>query len=163
MSEGNFEKREQPEYSLHSFISSSSRCDDNHPPRSSDGLPLEMKMMGSSKRSPSWSLSLRRPSLNKPYLRYYAVGPSTYQILCPLCQQRSATQTVELIGIFGPFTCLLSSLSWCVLKMETTRRMERWVKRDSVLFSFQLFSIILLIFGISLSTESLQIETSVLQ
>ncbi|XP_053963915.1 uncharacterized protein LOC128866899 [Anastrepha ludens] len=55
------------------------------------------------------------PSANdgKPQLRYFAVGPSTYQIRCPLCKQRADTETVQMAGIMGHLSCLLSTLSCC--------------------------------------------------
>ncbi|XP_067634291.1 uncharacterized protein [Eurosta solidaginis] len=50
---------------------------------------------------------------SKPHLRYFAVGPSTYQIRCPLCKQRADTETVQISGILGQLSCLLSALSCC--------------------------------------------------
>ncbi|XP_036330415.1 uncharacterized protein LOC118742446 [Rhagoletis pomonella] len=49
----------------------------------------------------------------KPHLRFFAVGPSTYQIRCPLCKQRADTETVQMSGILGHLSCLLSTLSCC--------------------------------------------------
>lgn len=48
----------------------------------------------------------------KPQLRFYSVGPSTYRVLCPLCQQRARTETVQMAGAFGQLSCLLSVFSW---------------------------------------------------
>ncbi|CAD7013479.1 unnamed protein product [Ceratitis capitata] len=49
----------------------------------------------------------------KPHIRFYAVGPSTYQIRCPLCKQRADSETVQMSGILGHLSCLLSTLSCC--------------------------------------------------
>uniref|UniRef100_A0A034WNN6 LITAF domain-containing protein n=1 Tax=Bactrocera dorsalis TaxID=27457 RepID=A0A034WNN6_BACDO len=49
----------------------------------------------------------------KPHVRFFAVGPSTYQIRCPLCKQRADSETVQMSGILGHLSCLLSTLSCC--------------------------------------------------
>ncbi|KRF79977.1 uncharacterized protein [Drosophila virilis] len=50
---------------------------------------------------------------SKPRLRFYSVGPSTYRVLCPLCQHRSRSETVQMSGALGQLSCLLSALSCC--------------------------------------------------
>ncbi|XP_034110356.1 uncharacterized protein LOC117571965 [Drosophila albomicans] len=49
----------------------------------------------------------------KPQLRFYSVGPSSYRVKCPLCMQQANTETVQMSGIFGQLTCLMSVLSCC--------------------------------------------------
>lgn len=58
----------------------------------------------------------------KPQLRFYSVGPSTYRVLCPLCQQRARTETVQMAGAFGQLSCLLSVFSWCVCSSSNISR-----------------------------------------
>lgn len=59
-------------------------------------------------------LNKERELPQKPQLRFYSVGPSTYRVLCPLCQQRARTETVQMAGAFGQLSCLLSVFSWWV-------------------------------------------------
>ncbi|XP_073846318.1 uncharacterized protein [Musca autumnalis] len=49
----------------------------------------------------------------KPYLRYYAVGPKSKTIVCPLCKEKSEAVEVSSSGIFESLNCLLSCLSCC--------------------------------------------------
>ncbi|KAH8261084.1 hypothetical protein KR044_003114 [Drosophila immigrans] len=49
----------------------------------------------------------------KPQLRFYSVGPSTYRVQCPLCRQNACTETVQMAGVFGQLSCLMSVLSCC--------------------------------------------------
>ncbi|KAM7342326.1 uncharacterized protein ACRADG_009791 [Cochliomyia hominivorax] len=60
----------------------------------------------------SWS-SLSDKDDGKPHLRYYSVGPGTYQLRCPLCKQRADAETVQMGGALGQLSCLLSTLSCC--------------------------------------------------
>lgn len=60
------------------------------------------------------------PVPTKPQLRFYSVGPSTYRVLCPLCQQSARTETVQMAGAFGQLSCLLSVFSWCVCSSSTS-------------------------------------------
>lgn len=59
----------------------------------------------------SWS-TLADKDDGKPHLRYFSVGPSTYQLRCPLCKQRADAETVQMSGALGQLSCMLSSLSW---------------------------------------------------
>lgn len=59
----------------------------------------------------SWS-TLSDKDDGKPHLRYFSVGPSTYQLRCPLCKQRADAETVQMSGALGQLSCLLSTLSW---------------------------------------------------
>ncbi|SPP72865.1 uncharacterized protein LOC117592096 [Drosophila guanche] len=52
-------------------------------------------------------------STGKPQVRFFSIGPSSYQVRCPLCQQDSKTETVEMTGALGQLSCLLSALSCC--------------------------------------------------
>jgi len=54
---------------------------------------------------------VEKPPL-KPQLRFYSVGPSTYNVQCPLCKQMARTETVQMAGALGQLSCLLSALSW---------------------------------------------------
>ncbi|XP_033252697.1 uncharacterized protein LOC117192108 [Drosophila miranda] len=49
----------------------------------------------------------------KPQVRFFSIGPSSYRVRCPLCQQDSKTETVEMTGALGQLSCLLSALSCC--------------------------------------------------
>ncbi|XP_055837546.1 uncharacterized protein LOC129905946 [Episyrphus balteatus] len=49
----------------------------------------------------------------KPHLKYFAVGPSSYQIKCPLCGARADTETVQMSGVFGQLNSMLAVLSCC--------------------------------------------------
>ncbi|XP_037826450.1 uncharacterized protein LOC119614389 [Lucilia sericata] len=60
----------------------------------------------------SWS-TLTDKDDDKPHLRYFSVGPSTHQLRCPLCKQRADAETVQMSGILGQLSCLLSSFSCC--------------------------------------------------
>ena len=60
----------------------------------------------------SWSSLTGKEDDGTPQLRYYAVGPSTYQLRCPLCKQRADAETVQMSGALGQLSCLLSTLSW---------------------------------------------------
>lgn len=59
----------------------------------------------------SWS-TLSDKDDSKPHLRFYSVGPGTYQLRCPLCKQRADAETVQMGGALGQLSCLLSTLSW---------------------------------------------------
>ncbi|KAH8411009.1 hypothetical protein KR222_006074 [Zaprionus bogoriensis] len=62
---------------------------------------------------PDIELDAVRQLPSKPQLRFYSVGPSTYRVLCPLCQRRACSETVQMAGAFGQLSCLLSVLSCC--------------------------------------------------
>lgn len=104
----------------------------------------------------------------KPHVRYFAVGPSSYQIRCPLCKQRADTETVQMSGILGHLSCLLSTLSWCVFGVKNfefiSKKLEiLFNKKFNYLFIPQLFSNILTVLCVSLPAESFEEQTHVLQ
>ncbi|XP_030387860.1 uncharacterized protein LOC115634345 [Scaptodrosophila lebanonensis] len=54
-----------------------------------------------------------RLASEKPQLRFFSVGPSTYRVNCPLCRSVARTETVQMAGALGQLSCLLSVLSCC--------------------------------------------------
>jgi len=72
---------------------------------------LEVDLHGGDNHSAATTVTLEdRPG--KPQVRFFSIGPSSYQVRCPLCHQNSKTETVEMTGALGQLSCLLSALSW---------------------------------------------------
>ncbi|XP_017836486.1 uncharacterized protein LOC108595714 [Drosophila busckii] len=59
------------------------------------------------------TLELLEEPESAPQLRFYSVGPSSYRVRCPLCQQQAVTETVQMSGALGQLSCLLSAFSCC--------------------------------------------------
>ncbi|XP_014100252.2 uncharacterized protein [Bactrocera oleae] len=79
--------------------------------RDEDDAGVEESVKRRNQTSTAWAPKLEDDG--KPHVRYFAVGPSTYQIRCPLCKQRADSETVQMRGILGHLSCLLSTLSCC--------------------------------------------------
>uniref|UniRef100_A0A6P4E284 Uncharacterized protein LOC108037279 n=1 Tax=Drosophila rhopaloa TaxID=1041015 RepID=A0A6P4E284_DRORH len=82
-------------------------------PRGNDlDADLEVDLQGGDTQSAATTITLEeRPG--KPQVRFFSVGPSSYQVRCPMCQRNSKTETVEMTGALGQLSCLLSALSCC--------------------------------------------------
>ncbi|XP_075169264.1 uncharacterized protein LOC142241371 [Haematobia irritans] len=50
---------------------------------------------------------------DKPYVRFYSVGPKTNSIICPLCKEKSETVNVNYSNFIDSLNCLMSCLSCC--------------------------------------------------
>ncbi|XP_013108743.2 uncharacterized protein LOC106088011 [Stomoxys calcitrans] len=67
---------------------------------------------GSESQNRPWP-SAKSQDDGKPYVRFYAVGPKSRDIICPLCKEKSESVTVMHSDLVDRLNCLMSCLSCC--------------------------------------------------